>query len=104
MGYDQPAVERLLTARQVADAFGFTSPEWVLNRAGQTKDPIPCYRLGAGGGPVRFRASEIEAWLSTRSLAVNDTVVGVRSRPGEPARLRPAGLDAPVERFGQRAS
>jgi hypothetical protein len=52
-------VEKLLTARQVTDAFGFLSPGW--------EDPMPSYRLGADHGSVRFRASEVEAWLQRRS-------------------------------------
>ncbi len=53
--------ERLLTAREVADALGAT-PRWVLDHwaAGE----LPGFRLT--GRMVRFRASEIEAWLESR--------------------------------------
>lgn len=61
------SVEPLLTARQVAETFHFTSPGWVLDSARKTDDPMPSYRLGGSFGPVRFRASEVEAWLSRRS-------------------------------------
>lgn len=60
------SVEKLLTARQVADAFGFLSPGWVLEQARKEDDPMPSYRLGADHGPVRFRASQVEEWLSKR--------------------------------------
>lgn len=63
-------VEPLLTARQVAETFHFTSPGWVLDQARRESDPLPSYRLGADYGPVRFRASEVEAWLLRRSTRV----------------------------------
>ena len=53
--------ERLLTARELAELLGL-SPGTVLDwhEAGR----IPSFKLGPGvGGPVRFRASEVEAWL-----------------------------------------
>jgi excisionase family DNA binding protein len=54
--------ERLLTARQVADFLGL-SPETVLRRwrAGE----LPGYRLASN--VLRFRESEIEAWLQHRA-------------------------------------
>jgi hypothetical protein len=55
---DHPPIEPLLTARQAAEAFGFTSPGWTLDQARKPDDPTPCYRLGGDNGPVRFRASE----------------------------------------------
>ena len=54
--------DRLLTTRQVADYLGF-SPETVL----------PWYRGGElrgirlGSNVLRFRASDVEAWLESRS-------------------------------------
>jgi hypothetical protein len=60
------SIEPLLTARQVADSFGFNGPAWVLRQTRNERDPMPCYRLGADCGPVRFRASEVEAWLDRR--------------------------------------
>lgn len=62
-------IEPLLTARDVAKAFGFNGPGWVLDQTRRANDPLPCYRLGADCGPVRFRASEVEAWLLSRSTA-----------------------------------
>jgi predicted DNA-binding transcriptional regulator AlpA len=60
-------VEPLLTAREVFETFSFSSPGWVLAQSRRVHDPLPCYRLGADCGPVRFRASEVEAWLAKRS-------------------------------------
>jgi hypothetical protein len=68
--------ESLMTARDVADSFGFPSPAWVLRQcrahtpAGTpVADPLPHFRLGGTFGPVRFRASEVEAWLRRRHSA-----------------------------------
>ena len=54
------AAEPLLTARQVADRLG-VSVEWTLRhyRSGE----LPGFRIGRNVRPVRFRWSEIEAWL-----------------------------------------
>jgi excisionase family DNA binding protein len=53
--------ERLLNARELADLLGLSAGtilDW--HEAGR----IPSFRLGGGkGGPVRFRLTEIEAWL-----------------------------------------
>jgi excisionase family DNA binding protein len=54
--------DRLLTTRQVAEWLGF-SPETVLRRyrAGE----LPGIRLASN--VLRFRESEVEAWLESRS-------------------------------------
>ena len=54
--------DRLLTTRQVAEYLGF-SPETVLRRyrAGE----LPGYPLASN--VLRFRASDVEAWLEGRS-------------------------------------
>lgn len=62
-----PDVEPLLTAREVHERFQFPSAAWVLRHARGEDDPLPSFRLGGTFGPVRFRASEIEAWLRKRS-------------------------------------
>jgi excisionase family DNA binding protein len=52
--------ERLLTRRELADLIGFSSAtvqDWF--EAGQ----LPGFRIG---GRLRFRASEVEAWLEER--------------------------------------
>ena len=55
--------ERLLTTRQVADLLAL-SPEAVLRRwrAGE----LPGYRLGTN--VLRFRESEVEAWLEAQRV------------------------------------
>lgn len=60
-------IEPLMTAREVADTFGFTNPEWVLDQT-RKEPPLPSYRLGGDRGPVRFRASEVEDWLQARRV------------------------------------
>lgn len=59
--------EPLLTAREVAETFAFSNPEWVLDQT-RKPDPLPSYRLGGDHGPVRFRASEVEDWLQARRV------------------------------------
>ena len=50
--------ERLLSARELADVLGM-SPATVLDWF--EADRLPGFKLPTG--PVRFRASEVEAWL-----------------------------------------
>ena len=53
--------ERLLTARELADVLSL-SPSTVLDRF--EAGTLPGFRLGGRvGSPVRFRWSEVEAWL-----------------------------------------
>jgi excisionase family DNA binding protein len=53
--------ERLLTARELAELLGL-SPATVLDWHEQGR--IPSFRLGGRkGAPVRFRWSEVDAWL-----------------------------------------
>jgi predicted DNA-binding transcriptional regulator AlpA len=63
------SVEKLLTAREVADLFAFSSPAWVLEQARREENPMPSYRLGADHGPVRFRASQVESWLNGKLVS-----------------------------------
>lgn len=56
--------EPLLKAREVAELLG-VSADWVLDKwqAGE----LPGFRLGdRPPAPVRFRLSEVEAWLEAR--------------------------------------
>lgn len=54
---------RFLSASEVADWLG-VAPKWVYRHAGpDSPDGIPHYRVG---GHLRFRRSEIEAWLESR--------------------------------------
>jgi len=66
-GRDVVVSDPLLTTRQVAVFLGL-SPETVLRR--YRRGELPGIRLGSN--VLRFRASEIEAWLASRcSVAVD---------------------------------
>jgi excisionase family DNA binding protein len=69
----------LLAARQVADQLG-VSAETVLRwtRRGE----LPAIRLP--GGAIRYRETDLEAWLEERATAVRGSV-------SHPAGRRPAG-------------
>jgi excisionase family DNA binding protein len=49
--------ERLLTAREIAELLSF-SPATIVDSA--EADRIPSFKIG---GRLRFRLSEVEAWL-----------------------------------------
>ena len=51
--------EKLLTAKEVADWLG-VSEKWNDDHIERRSPKIPAKRLG---GAVRFKASEIDAWL-----------------------------------------
>jgi excisionase family DNA binding protein len=67
--------DRLLTTREVAAFLGL-SPETVLRRyrAGE----LPGYRLGSN--VLRFRESEIEAWLDSLHALDRGCTPGILSR------------------------
>ena len=82
---------RLLTARQVADRYGFKSPETILRWRRQEKMPPWCWTK-LPSGAIRFYADAIErceqeGWATTER--------GVVTRP---AGRRPAGNLAAVTR------
>lgn len=63
--------DRLLTARELAELLGFaagTIVDWA--EAGE----VPAFKLG---GRLRFRESEVLAWLEERRLARAGCRVGV---------------------------
>ena len=62
--------DRLLTTREVAEWLGF-SPETVLRR--WRSGELPGYRLATN--VLRFRESEIEAWLEGTRPETNAGVV-----------------------------
>lgn len=55
-------IDRLLTAREVADLLGF-SPETILRwtRLGD----LPAIKLP--GGAIRYRTDDLEAWMTERA-------------------------------------
>ena len=55
--------ESLLTASQVAKRFS-VSQAWVYQAV--TDGRLPYRRLGRDDGPVRFVATELDAWLETQ--------------------------------------
>ncbi len=62
------SLERLLTAKEVAPLLGVgvsTVYEW------QRKGLIPYVRLPGHG--IRFRASDLEAWIETRIISPKNT-------------------------------
>jgi excisionase family DNA binding protein len=75
------SADRLLTAREVAERFGLTV-ETVLRwtRRGE----MPAFKLGTA---VRYRESELEAWLVERMTGAAPREV--ESQPG--ARAHPKG-------------
>ncbi len=61
----RPDVERLLTARELAELLGFqagTIVDWA------ERGEVPAFKLG---GRLRFRESEVLAWLEERRLAAD---------------------------------
>ena len=66
----------LLTCREVGELLGF-SPAWVQDRF--EDGSLPGFRIG---GRLRFRLSEIEAWLETkRPDAGGEVLPTPRERP-----------------------
>lgn len=60
-------IERLLTARELADMLGFSAATIVdWTEAGE----LPAFKIG---GRFRFRASEVETWLEQRRTAPSRT-------------------------------
>jgi excisionase family DNA binding protein len=63
--------ERLLTAREVSDVLGF-SPSTIVDWAEAGK--MPAFKVG---GRLRFKESEIEAWLESQRRPVTRSVTRV---------------------------
>lgn len=63
------STDRLLTARQVAEYLGY-APATVLDK--WERGELPGFRLSSRA--VRFRESEIEAWLESRRGGPSPTV------------------------------
>jgi excisionase family DNA binding protein len=68
--------ERLLTSRELAEVLGFSSStiqDWY--EAGK----IPGFRIG---GRLRFRPSEVEAWLETKRPSAEEKLSTTPQAPG----------------------
>jgi excisionase family DNA binding protein len=72
--------EELMSIRTLAQVLACspkTVRDWMYkNRRTPSADPLPYYRLG---GLVRFRMSEVAAWVDRRRLRVSPLSVGVPS-------------------------
>jgi excisionase family DNA binding protein len=60
--------ERLLTARELGELLGF-APATIVDWAEAGK--VPAFKVG---GRLRFRASEVEAWLEAQRLGATQTL------------------------------
>jgi excisionase family DNA binding protein len=79
--------KHLLTARELGDLLGF-APGTIVDWA--ERGTVPAFKLG---GRLRFRLSEVEAWLEGQRLKRPDAVGGKVSAipPRRPARGRRIG-------------
>lgn len=67
MASDSKPRDRLLNYEQVADRLGYTT-ETVRNKVNEGDLPFTKIKLNdARSGAVRFRESEIEAWIEERA-------------------------------------
>jgi excisionase family DNA binding protein len=78
--------ESLLTARQVASHLGF-SPSTIVDWA--EAGTVPAFKIG---GRLRFRLSEVEAWLEERRLRRPDAGRNVLANHPRPVEGRLRGL------------
>jgi excisionase family DNA binding protein len=81
------ALERLLTAREVAELLGFASGT-VVNWA--ERGEVPSFKLG---GRLRFRESEVVEWIEQR-----------RQGPGAGGEVSPTPTAAPARGVVYEAS
>jgi len=89
--------EPLLTARQVADLLGFAAGT-VLDKF--ERGELPGFKLP--GGAVRFRASELEAWLDGCRRGPEVQAGAGGEAPTAPRMRPPAGVVSamPTVRLG----
>src|SRR5690242_4821086 len=78
----------LLRPAEVVEMLG-VSRSWLYEAANAGR--IPCVRLGGPDGPVRFRASEIDAWIEASRVRRGEPAVGISpaSEPELRTRRRP---------------
>lgn len=81
----------LLTARQVGAYLGF-SPATIVDWA--EADKLPAFKVG---GRLRFRRSEVEAWLEQKRAGAGGEVAPV---PFQTPARRPSLAGAPVPTKG----
>jgi excisionase family DNA binding protein len=84
-------IEPLLTARQLAEVLGY-SPATIVDWAEAGK--LPAFKLG---GRLRFRESEILAWLDTKRAGAGGEVAPV---PFQSPAQGPSLTVAPVPVIG----
>ena len=75
--------ERLLTARELGELLGF-SPSTVVDWAEAGK--LPAFKLG---GRLRFRESEVLAWLETKRAGAGGDAPTTPQRPPGVVSLAP---------------
>jgi excisionase family DNA binding protein len=83
--------ERLLTARELGEYLGF-SPATIVDWAEAGR--VPAFKPG---GRLRFRASEVEAWLETKRVGAGGEVAPVPFHAPTQGRSLPV---APVPVIG----
>jgi excisionase family DNA binding protein len=76
--------ERLLNARELGEILGFQAGTIVdCAEAGK----VPAFRIG---GRLRFRISEVEAWLETKRAGAGGEAPATPQRPHELVSRTPA--------------
>jgi PTS system nitrogen regulatory IIA component len=70
-------IERLLTSREVGELLGF-SPATIQDWA--EKGALPAFKPG---GRLRFRLSEVEAWLEGKRTSAGGEAPATPRRPSE---------------------
>lgn len=85
----------LLSIRRLAhvlDCSPKTIRDWLYkNRKQPSSDALPYYRLG---GLVRFRLTEVAAWIDRRRVRLSPLLVGTKAPPhrAKPVRSQPGTL------------
>lgn len=67
MSSQQQVIERLLTTKEVAELTGYAEATLRKWRVHGVADGPPFFKTKGRSGHVRYRASQIEAWLKKRS-------------------------------------
>lgn len=67
MSSQQKEIERLLTTKEVAELTGYSEATFRKWRCTGVTEGPPFFKTNGRYGHVRYRASQIEAWLKKRS-------------------------------------